>query len=185
MCCSPSSGTLCHLGWLNTSLGYTKPLTACKLPWASDGRGNRPKRAENIRRRCQHHVLEPDAPLCAKWWVPPPRESNPRSQGVPGLAPTWPLQHRRVWPCQAPACMKCSSHKKEQIQRFILSIWWQREDSHLQPTGPVQQAPLLQCPVLSISATTSHSQVLPKKPPGTWVVSFSRAGPEPKSHHCH
>lgn len=32
-------------------------------------------------------------------------------------------QHGRVWLCQAPACMKCSSHQKEQIQRFILSTW--------------------------------------------------------------
>lgn len=26
-------------------------------------------------------------------------------------------------PCQVPACMKCSSHQKQQIQRFILNTW--------------------------------------------------------------
>lgn len=52
-------------------------------------------------------------------------------------------------------------------------------------TSPVHKTPLLQCPVLSSGATNSHRWVLPKKPPGTWVVSFSRPGAEPKSHHCH
>lgn len=83
----------------------------------------------------------------------------------------------------------CLHTKKEQIQPFILTHGALGRvagvDLPLQATGPDQQTPLLQCPVLSMGATNSHRLVLPKKPPGTWVVSLSRAGAEPKSHHCH
>lgn len=83
----------------------------------------------------------------------------------------------------------CLHTKKEQIQRFILTHGALGRvagvDLPCRATGPDQQTPLLQCPVLSMGATNSHRLVLPKKPPGTWVVSFSRAGAEPKSHHCH
>lgn len=64
-------------------------------------------------------------------------------------------------------------------------MWWQGEDSHLQPKGPISRhlcSSVLSCPSVSPRHTDGFS---PKKPPGTWVLSFSMAGAEPKSHHCH
>lgn len=117
-CAAPHlQGPLCHLGCLNLSPGYTKPPPACKLLWAAHGRGHGPRGAESSSRRCQQHVLGLAAPCCASWRVPPPRKSSPRSQRVPGFDPA------PAAPCQVPACMKRSSHQKEQIQHFILNTW--------------------------------------------------------------
>lgn len=112
-------------------------------------------------------------------------QGSPRSQRVPGLALTRPLQHGRVWPCQAPACTPKKSKSSISSSAHAALGRVAGVDLPLQATGPDQQTPLLQCPVLSMGATNSHRLVLPKKAPGTWVVSFSRAGAEPKSHHCH
>lgn len=182
-CAAPHlQGPLCHLGCLNLSPGYTKPPPACKLLWAAHGRGHGPRGAESSSRRCQQHVLGLAAPCCASWRVPPPRKSSPRSQRVPGFDPA------PAAPCQVPACMKRSSHQKEQIQHFILNTWsperggrGRTHTSSLKAPSADTSAPV-SCPVHRCHHGT---RVLPKKPPGTWVLSFSMTGAEPKSHRCH
>lgn len=118
-CAAPHlQGPLCHLGCLNLSLGYTKPPPACKLLWAAHRRAWA-KRSRKQQQKVPTACFGTGCTVLCQLAGATSQEIKPKepASARPGSDPA------PAAPCQVPACMKWSSHQKEQIQHFILNTW--------------------------------------------------------------
>lgn len=184
LCCSPSSGPSLSPGVPELVTGLHQTPTSLQTAVGSTWERAWAKRSRKQQQKVPTACFGTGCTVLCQLAGATSQEIKPKepASARPGSDPA------PAAPCQVPACMKWSSHQKEQIQHFILNTWsperggrGRTHTSSLKAPSADTSAPV-SCPVHRCHHGT---RVLPKKPPGTWVLSFSMAGAEPKSHRCH